>query len=352
MITVTIREKMLNDGRRSLYLDIYDKGKRKREALDMYLLPETTTAVKVANKQTLKRAELARGRVLFEAQNPAFAIQPKERQIVHYLIPTFEEFSKGRNTRTYKTLLFHFRNICSSSMKVAQINERWINKLIDYLRDRGVIDNTIAEYIAKLRVFWRWCRKRGMAEGDPFEDIVIKTHSAVKEYLTIEEMQQLVNTPTKCRVRNIFLFSCFTGLRYSDIIKLRWKDVEQCNGRTRLVFRQQKTRSQEYMDINEQAVSLMGERCEGDWLVFGGWKECSSLANLQLRKWTESAGIHKHLTFHCARHTFATMLLTLDTDIYVVSKLLGHSSVKTTQVYAKIVDKKKQQAVDNIPQLL
>ena len=153
-------------------------------------------------------------------------------------------------------------------------------------------------------------------------------------------------------VRNPFLFSCFTGMRYSDIIKLRWKEVEQSNGRTRLVFRQQKTRSQEYMDLNEQAVSLMGERGAEDQLVFPGWEWNTALFNYYLRAWVKSAGIKKRISFHCARHTFATMLLTLGVDIYVVSKLLGHSSVKTTQVYAKIVDEKKQQAVDSIPQLL
>lgn len=352
MITVTIREKKLNDGRRSLYLDIYDKGRRKRESLDMYLVPETTTAAKAANKQTLKQAELARGRVIFESQNPSFVIQPKEREVVHLFIPTYEEFIQGRNACVYTILLNHFRNFCNATMKVSQINERWLNKLIEYFRNRGIANNTLAEYISKLRSFWRWCIKKGIAEGNPFDDIVIKTQPAVKEYLTIEELQQLVNTPANPMIRNPFLFSCFTGLRYSDIIKLRWKEVEQYNGRTRLVFRQQKTRSQEYMDLNEQAVSLMGERGAEDQLVFPGWGWNTSLFNYYLRAWVKSAGIAKRITFHCARHTFATMLLTLDTDIYVVSKLLGHASVKTTQVYAKIVDKKKQQAVDNIPQLL
>lgn len=352
MVTVTIREKKLNDGRRSLYLDIYDKGRRKRESLDMYLVPETTTATKAANKQTLKQAELARSRVIFESQNPSFAIRHKEREVVHLLIPTYEEFIKGRNACVYTIILNHLRNFCNATMKVSQINEKWINKLIEYFRNRGIANNTLAEYISKLRSFWRWCIKKGIAEGNPFDGIVIKTQPAVKEYLTIEELQQLVNTPTKPMIRNPFLFSCFTGLRYSDIIKLRWKEVEQCNGRTRLVFRQQKTRSQEYMDLNEQAVSLMGERGAEDQLVFPGWEWNTSLFNYHLRAWVKSAGIAKRISFHCARHTFATMLLTLDTDIYVVSKLLGHSSVKTTQVYAKIVDKKKQQAVDKIPQLL
>jgi site-specific recombinase XerD len=352
MVTIAIREKALNDGRKSLYLDIYDKGKRRRESLDLFLIPEKNASAKAANKQTLKKAELERSKRLLEAQDSNFVVEPAQRVPQHLLIPTFEEFMQGRNSCTYSILRNHFLQFCSEAMRVSHINEKWLKRIVEYFRNRGLIDNTIAEYVSKIRVFWRWCVRKGIVEGDPFEDIVIKTQDAVKEYLTIEELKQLASTPTKLKVRNPFLFSCFTGLRYCDVIRLRWRDVEESNGRTRIVFRQKKTRAQEYMDLNPQAVLLMGDRCADDRLVFAGWSKASSLANSQLKVWVQSAGIKKHISFHCARHTFATMLLTLDTDIYVVSKLLGHSNVKTTQVYAKIVDKKKQQAVDNIPQLL
>lgn len=350
MTTITIREKELSDGKKSLFLDIYHKGKRRRESLDLYLYPEKNASIKAANRATRRLAELEKSKRLLETQTPTFSIEPPKYEPL--LLPTFEEFKEGRNTCTYSILLNHFRTFCDESMKVSQIDEKWIRKFISYLRDKDVIDNTIAEYISKLRVFWRWCIKRDMAKGDPFDDIVIKTQPAKKEYLTIEELKKLASTPTSLRVRNPFLFACFTGLRYCDVINLRWKDVECVGDRTRIKFRQQKTRVQEYMDLNSQAVVLMGQRRGADDLIFPCWSKSSSLANSQLKSWVESAGIGKHISFHCSRHTFATMLLTLDTDIYTVSKLLGHSNVKTTQVYAKIVDKKKQKAVDSIPQLL
>lgn len=351
MATITLREKVLRDGRTSLYLDIYEDGARRYEFLKLYLYPETNDTIRARNKETRKLAEVVRGKRLVEAQNTAFGFAHKRDKVL--LLPAFDKFRKGRNSNIYGSLANHLREICLDNMKVAQINERWVASVVRYFRDRDVSDNSIAEYIAMLRVFWGWCVRKGVVSGNPFEGIALNTQQAVREYLTIEEVQQLAKTPTKYAVREPFLFSCFTGLRWSDVTALRWGDVEQFGGRTRIRFRQKKTGEQAYMDINEQAVALMGERKGDNDIIF----KCGNLlntgnANRQLRKWVQSAGIKKHITFHCARHTFATMLLTLGTDIYVVSKLLGHTDISTTQIYAKIVDKRKQEAVDRIPQML
>ena len=116
------------------------------------------------------------------------------------------------------------------------------------------------------------------------------------------------------------------------------------------MFRQKKTGGQEYLDITPQAADLIGERgnAKGDDKVFGNILNPSD-TNDNLRIWALRAGVDKHISFHCGRHTFAVLMLTLGTDIYTVSKLLGHRELKTTQIYAKIVDEKKQEAVDNIP---
>lgn len=350
MATITLRKKKMEDGRQSLYFDIYEKGKRKCEYLKMHLLPETDNRAKARNKDLLKQAETMLAKRLLEMQETTFEIGTRKGGLL--LLPMFDEFRVGRNSSIYRTISKHLHDVCKPSMKVTQIDELWVQKFVNYLRQKNIIDNTIAEYISLLRVFWRWCLKKGFVSGNPFEDISLNTHKPVREYLTIEELQQLIKTPTKRRVRNIFLFSCFTGLRWSDIRKLRWGDVEQMGGRTRIRFCQQKTGVYEYMDLNSQAIELMGEPKSDEMLVFNCGAPATWYMNSQLKEWVKSAGIKKHITFHCARHTFATMLLTLDTDIYVVSKLLGHTDVSTTQIYAKIVDKKKQQAVDNIPQLL
>ena len=331
-----------------MYLDIYEDGQRRYEILKLYLYPETNDKVRAQNRDTRKLAEVVRGKRLVEAQNTAFGFAQKREKAL--LLPTFDKFRQGRNSNIYTVLSAHFHSLCPATMKVAQINERWVYNFVGYLRDRGVSDNSIAEYISLFRVFWGWCVKKGIVSGNPFDGLQLNTKQAVREYLTQEELQRLINTPTKFKVRYPFLFSCFTGLRWSDVVALRWSDVEQFGGRTRIIFRQKKTQEQEYMDLNANAIVLMGERKEDNAHIF----DCCTIVNTnrQLRIWAKEAGINKHLSFHCARHTFATMLLTLGTDIYVVSKLLGHTDISTTQIYAKIVDKKKQEAVDKIPQFL
>ena len=348
MATITLREKPLRDGRLSLYLDIYEDGQRRYEFLKLYILPETNERIKAQNRDTRKFAEVVRGKRLVEAQNTAFGFAQRRDKAL--LLPTFDKFREGRRTNVYGTIAYHLRTMYAEDTKVANINERWLLGYTKRLRARGVTENSIAQYISVLRVFWRWAVGKGIVSGNPFANINVEAQQAVREYLTIDELQRMIQTPTKVSVREAFLFSCFTGVRWSDVTQLTWGDVEQSSGRTRIIFRQQKTGAQEYMDLNEQAVALMGERGRKEERIFKTTKLANS--NIQIRKWAREAGITKHLSFHCARHTFATMLLTLGTDIYTVSKLLGHTNIATTQIYAKIVDKKKQEAVDRIPKLL
>ena len=133
-------------------------------------------------------------------------------------------------------------------------------------------------------------------------------------------------------------------------MKLRWRDVQQQGSFTRIIFRQQKTKGLEYLDISPAAVAYMGERRGRDDLVFYDFKYSSS-SNAELRMWAARAGVLKDFSFHCGRHTFAVMMLDLGADIYTVSKLLGHREIKTTQIYANILDKKKQEAVRLIPEI-
>ncbi len=169
-----------------------------------------------------------------------------------------------------------------------------------------------------------------------------------REYLTLEELNQLAATPCDSEIlKRAALFSALTGLRHSDIKQLKWRDIVKDKEHYQLHFTQQKTKGVEYMPISDQAYSLCGERGDADRLVFEGLQDPSWI-NRPVKRWIEASGITKHITFHCFRHTYATLQLTNGTDIYTVSKMLGHKKVTTTQIYAKIVDAKKDAAADAI----
>lgn len=169
-----------------------------------------------------------------------------------------------------------------------------------------------------------------------------------REYLTIDELNILAATPCDRPImKRASLFSALTGMRHSDIQKLKWKEVIKDGDHYRILFTQQKTKRVQYMPISDQAYQLCGDRDEPDRLVFEGLQDPSWI-NKPLQWWVQTAGITKHITFHCFRHTYATLQLTNGTDIYTVSKMLGHTKVTTTQIYAKIVDEKKEQAADTI----
>jgi len=176
----------------------------------------------------------------------------------------------------------------------------------------------------------------------------IKDQESRREYLSVEELNTLVATPCERDVlKRAALFSALTGLRHCDIQKLRWKEISIDGNQARLHFTQQKTKGVEYTPISEQALQLCGEPEKPEKFVFEDLPDPSWISH-PLKQWIDAAGIKKKITFHCFRHTYATLQLSSGTDIYTVSKMLGHTNVKTTQIYAKVVDEKKDKAAQAI----
>ena len=177
----------------------------------------------------------------------------------------------------------------------------------------------------------------------------IKQVETRRNFLTIEELNSLVKT--ECNnplMKKAALFSALTGLRFSDIKNLVWGELEYIEGNGYFIqFKQQKTKGVEVMPISEQAYNLLGEQKEPGDKVFDGLTY-SAYENKHLYQWIGAAGITKDITFHCFRHTYATLQLSMGTDIYTVSKMLGHRELKTTQVYAKIIDQTKREAANKI----
>lgn len=176
----------------------------------------------------------------------------------------------------------------------------------------------------------------------------IETEDTPKDYLSVEELYKLAETPCKKPIlKTAALFSCLTSLRISDILSLQWHEIVDFAAGGKCVHTiTQKTKTEDIIPISDEALQLIGYSPEKTGLVFKGLKR--SWTQQPMKEWIREAGITKNITFHVSRHTFATMLLTLGADLYTVCKLLGHSDVKTTQIYAKIINKKKEDAISLI----
>lgn len=364
---IKLRRKALAGGNVSLYLDIYHKnGKREYEFLKLYLIPETSKADRDKNAATLRLAEAVRARRIVEVQNGDNRFKSdyaEEYPFFDFYNKLAEERKKADsdgNYRIWMTALYHFNKYESNKkITLGDITPQWVQGFKDYLdgcksklNGQPLSNNTKHGYFNKLRILINEALRRRMIRDNPMLGIKnFKDEQGTRMYLTIDEMKKLASTDCKSKeVRRAFLFSCLTGLRYSDIKRLKWMDIQRQGDFTRIIFRQKKTHGQEYMDIAEQAARLLGERGKPTDNIFN--LPCLVTIDRRLVKWVADAGINKHISFHCARHTFATMMLDLGVDLYTVSKLLGHRKVSTTQIYAKVLDKNKQRAVASIPPIL
>lgn len=372
---IRLRKRTTQSGNTSLYLDIYLNGERKYEYLKLYLIPERTRADKEKNRETLKLAEAIKSKRIVELRNGEYGFKDdfaSDTLFFDYYKMLCEK-RHGEESRSnwgnWYSCLHHLR-IYEKREKItfAEITPEWVQGFKDYLENRAIAwahdkrhrekeyplsRNSKMSYFNKLRACLNQAFDDRIIARNPIRGIEgFKAEEGTRMYLTLDELKKLVNTPCDYEsVRKAFLFSCLTGLRRSDIIKLKWCDVFQQGNFTRIIFKQKKTKGQEYLDITEQAAELMGERGKAEDFVFDDifTPDCT---NKTIQNWVLRAGIDKKITFHCGRHTFAVMMLDLGTDIYTVSKLLGHRELTTTQIYAKVLDKNKQAAVQRIPNIL
>lgn len=354
---VKLRQRELRDGKMSLYLDIYYRGRRKYEYLNLYLLPGKSREVKEHNQELLAMAEAVKATRIVELRNNRFNFDTEaDITLLDFIDIVMEKKKENIKHKTYvswKTATNYLRNYTSPKTMLSDINTKWVEGFVENLASYDLSRNSILSYISVIAGLFNEAVRMDLMRKNPFDTLVLpKATPTRREYLTIEELRKLINTEFKYdNLRRMFLFSCLTGLRYSDVVRLRWGDVRKQGDMTRIVFRQHKTGGMEYLDISPQAEAYMGERKSDDMCVFRGSRAIGDVYNIRIQDWVTRAGINKKITFHCARHTFAMMMIALGVDLYVVSKLLGHKNITTTQIYAKMLDENKQAAVMMIPQI-
>ena len=368
---IKIRRKQLANGNISLYLDIYHNGRREYEFLKLYLIPEKNRADKEKNRQTLQLANSIKAKRIVDIQNGDHGFKSPFAEDVLFFDYYRNMCEKRLGTESrgnwgnWRSCLKHLEKYESNQrITLSQITPKWVQGFKDYLeneatawgcdfRDHPLARNSKLSYFNKLKACLNQAYEDRLIAYNPMRGIEnFKPEDGKRMYLTIEELRKLVDTVCEYpNIKRAFLFSCLTGLRRSDVIRLTWRDVQQQGEFTRIIFKQKKTSGQEYLDITPQAAELMGERGLPDEQIFTDIHS-PSCTNEAIKRWVLRAGIDKEITFHCGRHTFAVMMLDLGTDIYTVSKLLGHRELSTTQIYAKVLDKNKQAAVARIPDIL
>lgn len=358
-VTLRQREK---SGNISLYLDYYHKGKRKYEYLRMYLIPKTRTPLeRESNRKTLQLAENIRAKRQLELQNGTYGFTDNDKMNGSF-ITYFEVLAEKRrdsdgNYGNWISALKHFKKFSKANVKFSDIDNEWLEDLKYYFvheaitkQNQRLSKNSCVSYYNKIQATLKQAVKDGIIAKNPTQTVDgIKEAESKREFLTLQELHEIIKVDCEVPVlKRAFIFSCLTGLRFSDIEKLTWSEIQHSQEIGYYIrFKQKKTKGQETLPISDDAVNILGERLAGGDKVFTDLIY-SDYNNHKLREWMIRAGIEKDITFHCARHTYATLQLTLGTDIYTVSKLLGHKSLRTTEVYAKIIDQKKIDAANLI----
>lgn len=351
---VRLRQKPLKDGSVSLYLDIYVSGQRNYEFLKLYLVPEKTRQDKAQNKETMRLAEVVKSQRIVEIERGEYGLGTDKNVTFGAFFRDWIEGkrAKGKEVRIEESILKTLEPKFGR-MRLSKITSQALEEMQEKIIGIGLKDTTREVYLRKVRTLLYKAAKSGYIRYEVVKSVDIESADDVeRNFLNIDEVRRLAETPTKyTEIKRAFLFSCLTGLRSVDIKALTWGEIKESNGFTRIVFNQIKTGGLEYLDLNEQAVGLLGERNADNSAHIFTFDKKSSVMNSKLRRWIKAANIDKDITFHCARHTFACMMLEIDTNIAVIQKLLGHKKIDTTMIYTKVVDKSKRDAISRIPKI-
>ena len=368
---VKLRFKMLANGSRSAYLDMYIHGKRTYEFLRMYIVPERTSADKEQNKATLRAANAIKAQRVIELTNERAGISKASSRAKMLLVDWIRNYNENKKATGHSKSLYlqinklarHLVLYRGDKVRMAEVDKEYCTGFLQYLKNAKRKDGmpmakaTAATYFTVFTCVLNAAVKEDIIAANPVAKIStedkIKVPESTREYLTIDEIKTLANTECICEVvKRAFMFSCFSGMRISDIQALTWENIETDCTQYRVKIVMQKTLRPLYIPLSSSAVKWLPERNGAGDADKVFHMPSRTYIGLVMKSWVLTAGIKKSISFHCARHTFATTLLTKGADLYTTSKLLGHSKVETTQIYTKIIDRKKQDAVSLMDDIL
>lgn len=358
---VTLREEKLRSGKLSLYLDFYPpiwnphiKKMSRREFLGLYLYGEPKDKFEMEyNEEIRVKARGIRAMRELAIINEEFGFLDRTKKHADFL-EYFREKAKGKYQK-WEIVFKHFSEFCNGRCLIKDVTIGLCNEFRSYIlrlkvkqkKGAPISRNSAAGYWSTFRALLKIAYKDGWLKENINDYLdTIEWEDPKVNYLEMEEVRRLAATPCKVEIlKRASLFACLTGLRISDILQLRWENIELSpDGGYCMRIRTQKTKTQATLPLSDEALAYCGERSSG--LVFKGLSRAHTRE--PFKTWLKDAGITKKLTFHGLRHTFATLLVSNGTDIYTVSKMMTHKNVATTQIYAEVVNAKKRAAANSI----
>lgn len=383
-----LQQKELSDGRLSLYLEYYlgrkqwvdeetgevkVKHDRKKETLNLYLIKNTRTPLeRQSNKQTLDLAKEIRAEREQElkADRTGKRIKANNRiNFLDYFQAYIDNYTKkdirmveGSFNR-FKDFLKEEYPIYQNSIKPDQLNKDMITNFVEYLESKSTGEGARG-YYQRFKKVIKYAVEHDVIIKNPCEGIVCKVDDEVlkKDVLSLEEMEKLINTTytnQNPEIRRAFIFCLYTGLRFCDVVDIKYSSVDYSN--KLLKFEQLKTKGHSNnswvnIPLNDGLLSLIGDKPKQDdksknvdTNIFN--LPSSTMCLKALKRWTKRAEIDKHITWHCARHSFAVNILNNGANIKTVASLLGHSGLKHTEKYTRAVDSLKEAAINSLPEL-
>lgn len=380
-----LQQNTLSDGRVSLYLEFYlgrtqwvdeatgktkVKHDRRKESLNLYLIATPRTpAERQKNKEVLQLAGEIRAEreQQLKADRTGKRIKTSLKKI--NLFDFMDNYVTGytkKDIRVIACVIDHFKKFITESypmyaktLKPEQLNRNIVAGFVEYLTGYCKGDGA-KSYYQRFKKVINAAIDQDIIAKNPCKGIVCKGDDQAlrKDILSIEEVEQLIATTytgQNPNVRRAFIFCLYTGLRFCDVSQLQYKNVDYTN--RLLSFEQAKTKGHSassgvVIPLNDGLISLVGtppEEGGKEALIFE--LPSSTMCLKALRHWTARAGIDKHITWHCARHSFAVNILNNGANIKTVASLLGHSGLKHTEKYTRAVDSLKEAAINSLPEL-
>lgn len=377
---VEIKERKLTAGNRSLYLEYYETGFRKKENLHLYLVPDDAPNAKRLNELTYNRArEIQAQRIL---NPPTFESRKKpeenERAKTMTWLGWCDEYlqcaiEKGDCKKMIqhkgvvrKRIAAYLKRARRTDILLKEVDRDMVSGLFRFMREYRnprqiksgggkLADFTLVLFEETVKAIFNKAVREGLIPFNPIQDLAKEERFHVpdkhREYLTADELKRFLavepQTQAERTVQKAFGFSCMTGLRLGDMQRLRWSDIKDTGEVLMVSIVQQKTGRPVTVPLNELAISLLPSRPDNgeDCIIFPLVKKSDNVAKY-VRRIKEKAGIEKDFTYHSSRHSAATLAITAGAELYSVSKILGHGSIASTQVYAFVNMEKKTEAVN------